>query len=627
MCFIGGSSSYLYSTSTIPLNTWTHIVAVGKSGEYIKLYINGQLDAQLTTGVASMSNTADNVLIGKLFGECYLNGAVDEVKVYDRVLNEEEIYEDYLKGLEVAKWCFDAEEGTTAADSSCCSNNDGTLTNMDTSTCWVDGRIGHALKFDGDNDYVDCGNGENLQITDEVTLEAWVKPTGSHKNNAGSIVSKAYSNYVLQISTVSGSDKALCFIGGSSSYLYSTSTIPLNTWTHIVAVGKSGEYIRLYINGQLNAQKTSGVASMSNTSDNILIGKRFGGYYLNGVVDEVKVYNRALSSEEINKNFIDEGGLYGFGCEEQPTGNPIGGGNGYNSIINEQDADYSVSTKSELLYALANAISGDIVYIGGTAQIDLTGYEDIWIAGGVTLASDRGRNGSSGALLYTTQYATFPLFLCSGADVRVTGLRLCGPDPEIREVDTTFPNSRGIKTAYSGLEVDNCEISAWSHAGIYLDAGATDAYVHHNYIHHCQRAELGYGVVLGYGNATAIIEANQFDWCRHGIAGSGVTGNSYEARYNLVLENANGHSFDMHGGADRQDGTDIAGDTILIHHNTFKAEDIWGVGIRGIPNNGAWINNNWFFHQTRSEAVHQANAFGNMDDYLNLYTLDRKLKK
>ena len=308
---------------------------------------------------------------------------------------------------------------------------------------------------------------------------------------------------------------------------------------------------------------------------------------------------------------------YSFGCEGNPTGNPIGGGVGYSYILSAADADYVVSTKPELLSALSSAVCDDIIFVTGSACIDLTGEHHINIPGGVILASDRGYNGSAGALLYTDQYDTMPLFQCAGPNVRVTGLRLEGPDPEIGEGAYVLPNSRGISTAYSGLEVDNCEIWAWSHAGIILLNGGTDAYIHHNYIHHCQRTGLGYGISHSYGVADSLIVANIFDYCRHGIAATGTTGNSYEACYNYIGENANGHSFDMHGGKDRNDGTDIAGDTILIHHNTFRYPK--AVVIRGIPNDGAWIYNNKFCVGL-GIAVVQRNAYGNMHVWMNLYT-------
>ena len=116
--------------------------------------------------------------------------------------------------------------------------------------------------------------------------------------------------------------------------------------------------------------------------------------------------------------------------------------------------------------------------------------------------------------------------------------------------------------------------------------------VRHCFLHHNQRLRLGYGVYLD--QADALLEANLFDWYRHCVAGSGRPGTSYEARYNYVLPNASGHAFDMHGGADRNDGTDIAGDHIKIHRNIVEAAQFPAVVVRGRPRVGLEISENQF---------------------------------
>ena len=188
----------------------------------------------------------------------------------------------------------------------------------------------------------------------------------------------------------------------------------------------------------------------------------------------------------------------------------------------------------------------------------------------------------------------------------------------------SIPNSDGIICSYPQLEVDNCQLWGWSHAAVFLKRGAVDAHIHHNFIHHNQRSGLGYGVCLDQSNA--LIEANLFDFCRHHIAGTGRPGTGYEARYNLVLENANGHSFDMHGGADRKDGADIAGDRINIHHNTFKATSVRAIVIRGRPTQSVDIHHNWFLHAEPKSVIAQTNAAGNMNIGPNQYTADRTVK-
>jgi len=77
----------------------------------------------------------------------------------------------------VGYWDFDiGKNGITAYDRSG-QGNHGTLTNMEATTDWVDGKVGQALSFDGVNDYVNAGNDSSLNISDKATISAWVKVT------------------------------------------------------------------------------------------------------------------------------------------------------------------------------------------------------------------------------------------------------------------------------------------------------------------------------------------------------------------------------------------------------------------------------------------------------------------
>jgi len=275
-----------------------------------------------------------------------------------------------------------------------------------------------------------------------------------------------------------------------------------------------------------------------------------------------------------------------YGCEANPTGNPIGGGEGYSDVFTR--GDFTVTTREELLDALGKAQSGQVVFVPDKVEIDLTGCADIVIPAGVTLAGSRGRDGSLGARLFTTSRTTFMLMKTGGDDVRVTGLRFEGAYAGTER--TAFYNNF-LYTTQCGLEVDNCEIYNFNYRGVSAGPGAFNVRVHHNYIHHIQRSGLGYGVRID--NCAVSIIANKFDYCRHHIASSGAPGCSYEAAWNLVGEHAIGHHFDMHGGRDRGDGTDIAGDWMHIHHNTFLGTPR-NVVVRGIISQGCDVHNNWF---------------------------------
>ncbi len=300
--------------------------------------------------------------------------------------------------------------------------------------------------------------------------------------------------------------------------------------------------------------------------------------------------------------------ILGYACVEGDQGRPKGGGEGYDAwLASSGDNTTFVQTKAELLQALALATPGEIVYVDDNAVIDLSLERDhqIEITDGVTLASGRGRGGSLGALLYTedhdTQvYAARALFVITGSEARVTGLRIRGPDQEVGETYDS-PLAVGIRTPYSTtidhtvVEIDNCELFGWTIGAV--EIGGTDrAMVHHNYFHHNRRAGLGYGVVLSY--AYPIIGANIFDHNRHAIASTGYPTSSYEACHNLVLAHATSFGFDMHGGFDKGFYPDTAGSTILIHDNIFLAAGVDGVGIRGVPDTEARIDNNRFVHNS-----------------------------
>jgi hypothetical protein len=319
-----------------------------------------------------------------------------------------------------------------------------------------------------------------------------------------------------------------------------------------------------------------------------------------------------------------------YGAQADAAG-PIGGGSGYAKIVTK--GDFVVKDLDGLLKALGQAKAGQVVFIPGDTEIDCTAriYIEklvLVVPGGVTLAGDRGAKGSPGALLTSDTLDTPVLIRAAGPDVRITGLRIRGPNPK-RYLDHhrrsfsegrghsyyyKFPTSNGIVTAHPGLEVDNCEVSAFSCGGISLGKGNRH-HVHHNFIHHCQYNGLGYGVC--HAGASSLIEYNLLDSNRHSIAGTGQPGCGYEARHNVELGTSLSHCFDMHGGRDRKDGTDVAGTTILIHHNTFRAPER-PVCIRGVPEDACKVFRNWFpKHATADAAVRAAaktfvtdNAYG-----------------
>jgi len=196
------------------------------------------------------------------------------------------------RGL-VGYWSMDEGMGDTAYDGSANSNN-GTLTNGPT---WTDGKKGGALSFDGVDDYVDCGNDESLR-PDTYTIEGWVKTTDSN----GSLVSFGLNQPMLG---VWGSD-LIAYLGSDYYRKFNTDNVTDNNWHHIVFVIENNDVTtaKAYVDGEELSVSATGSTGSANAKDRCYIGYSQGQTWdLTGLIDEVRIYNRALSAEEIRFHY------------------------------------------------------------------------------------------------------------------------------------------------------------------------------------------------------------------------------------------------------------------------------------------------------------------------------------
>ncbi len=195
----------------------------------------------------------------------------------------------------VAALGFDEASGTAATDSSG-SGNAGTISGATRSAT---GRFGGALTFDGVNDIVTVADSGSLDLTTGMTLEAWVRPsvlggwrTVLLKERPGGLVYALYSNEDGNRPSVHS------FIAASEFDTRGTAQVAANTWTHIAAT-YDGLNLRLYINGtQASSRALSGGMSAS-TGALRIGGNQIWPEWFSGMIDEVRVYNRALSAVEV----------------------------------------------------------------------------------------------------------------------------------------------------------------------------------------------------------------------------------------------------------------------------------------------------------------------------------------
>jgi len=192
-------------------------------------------------------------------------------------------------------WKFDEGTGTTATDSST-NGNHGTITGAS----WTnDGKVCKALDFDGSDDYVDCGSDTSLDITDTITVAAWVK-----LNNGGSDIwydtVRRQTGYEISIQRGSSGIIEIALNDGSWHWYDSVSTINLDgTWYHIAFTWeKSTGKVRIYINGNLDVER-NGITNSLQSTGKLWIGGAGTAWSTYGIIDEVKIYNRALTADEI----------------------------------------------------------------------------------------------------------------------------------------------------------------------------------------------------------------------------------------------------------------------------------------------------------------------------------------
>ena len=234
----------------------------------------------------------------------------------------------------VAEWHFDEGSGNIVVDSSG-NANDGTIHGAS----YVEGIYGSGLNFDGVNDYISVVGPSGT--FNELTLEAWIKV--DQRVNAEKIIDFGINNagsgrrFTLQVNGVD------IVIDTTSYARWDTTSIE---WMHVVGTWKGNNFVRIYVNGNLKAENTkkpeiNSISILS--SDPHIIGRRINAEnYFNGIIDEVRIYNRALSSIEIEAN--------------------------YNAIISPSD----ITPPSLLIFSPSNgqSFTTDIVTISGTASDD-----------------------------------------------------------------------------------------------------------------------------------------------------------------------------------------------------------------------------------------------------------------
>jgi len=198
----------------------------------------------------------------------------------------------------VSWWKYDEESGVTAQDS--IDANNGTILEA----THVDGKINKALLFDGNNDRVTVPHNLNLTFTTQnFSILAWIYPElisgdrnivekGSWQSDGYYLVIDNTGKIWLQISQT-----------GAVQSTVSYADITANTWFHIAAV-RDGNKAYIYINAIDRTQTQPTISNPQTNTRDLHIASYAGGYnFFKGIIDEVMIYNRALTQTEIAHNY------------------------------------------------------------------------------------------------------------------------------------------------------------------------------------------------------------------------------------------------------------------------------------------------------------------------------------
>src|SRR5262249_39284413 len=137
----------------------------------------------------------------------------------------------------------------------------------------------------------------SLRLTTDMTLEAWVKPskvTSAWRD----VIYKGTDNYFLEATTDHTVPGGGGTFGPNDVWLYATAALAVNTWTHLALTYDSAT-LRLYVNGVQVASQAQTGDLVTSTNPLQIGGDSIHGNYFQGTIDEVRIYNQALSPSEI----------------------------------------------------------------------------------------------------------------------------------------------------------------------------------------------------------------------------------------------------------------------------------------------------------------------------------------
>ncbi len=326
----GGTTYNAQQASDAVVGVWTHVVGI-KSGNNTYVYVNG-VQAGTDPSSGSFANNSNTIDIGAFPANeatTALNGTIDDVRLYNRALTESEITTLYEKGAGrniassqtlqrgsnlasglMGHWTFDGPDFTTIVADVSGNNNNGYVNLVATSTAKTNGKLGQALNLDGSTSFVKVADNSTLDMTgSSVTQAAWVYWNGTTAQPAQKIFSKQGSSnpwtgqYLLQLGNGGGEGMVVTQIGTNTT-IVGVTRIATSTWAHVASVhDAAADTTVIYVNGAVDQTSTGQTTTITNQDGPLDIGRGdpFANAQFNGAIDDARLYNRALSADEIKQ--------------------------------------------------------------------------------------------------------------------------------------------------------------------------------------------------------------------------------------------------------------------------------------------------------------------------------------
>lgn len=378
---------------------WLHVVATynGKGSSNInnfKIYLDGTLLTNSASGTYASHSQATS--IGYNSSGNRWNGYIDEVRVYNRELTNDDVKNLYswAPGA-VGHWKMDEAIGQTVNDTS--GNNNSLTLGASTATgtddpSWVTGKFGKALQFDGNNDYAFVGDSGTsaLDMSGNMTITAWFyKNQDTDTDSWADLVTKSDTsafdtNYWFQIHDVSDTEYLdFYFSNDNGSYeVRGTQAIQLNTWHHAAVVyNDAANTIQFYLDGvpqsgsNVEVFGTNGhLESLRTNNEDLRVGSTYANQQFPGSIDEVKIYNYARTSTQIVED---------LNAGHPAPGSPVGSAYGYWKM---------------------NEGYGSTVYDSGTGGTNGTASNTTWSLGGKYDKALQFNGSNSGVSFGTTDF-------------------------------------------------------------------------------------------------------------------------------------------------------------------------------------------------------------------------------